>query len=66
MPSSSSSMGSRWRDAGIRIADRLFQYRFVQQFAALFYKNGERSRRWCWRVHLQVVHGVLCMYAALH
>lgn len=34
-------MGSRWRDAGISIADRLFQYRFVQQFAALFYKNGE-------------------------
>lgn len=38
-----SSMGRRWRDAGISIADTLFQYRFVQQFAALFYKNGEAA-----------------------
>lgn len=37
-------MGSRWRDAGVSIADWLFQYRFVQQFAALFYKNGESQQ----------------------
>ncbi len=28
---------------GNSTADKLFQYRFVQQFAALFYKNGEAS-----------------------
>lgn len=34
-------MQQAWRQAGHSIADKLFQYRFVQQFAALFYKNGE-------------------------
>jgi hypothetical protein len=35
-------MNRKMRDAGVRVADKLFQHRFVQQFAALFYKNGKQ------------------------
>jgi hypothetical protein len=34
---------SDWKKTGTGLIDRLFQYRFVQQFAALSYKNGEQG-----------------------
>jgi hypothetical protein len=37
------SMHQPWRRIGHSIAAKLFQFRFLQQFAALFYKNGESS-----------------------
>jgi len=36
-------MGWQWRQAASSVADKVFKYRFNQQFAALFYKNGEHS-----------------------
>lgn len=36
-------MTRKLRDAGVRVADKLFQYLFMQQFAALFYKNGKQG-----------------------
>jgi hypothetical protein len=40
------------REYGVRVADKLFQHRFVQQFAALFYKNGKQGSgllvTWVW------------------
>jgi hypothetical protein len=39
---------SVWKKAGTRVIDKLFQYRFVQQFAALSYKNGEQGCCCCW------------------
>lgn len=36
-------MHQPWRRIEHSIADKLFQFRFLQQFAALFYKNGESS-----------------------
>jgi hypothetical protein len=34
-------MGSKWRAAADAVAHGLMKHRFVQQFVALFYKNGE-------------------------
>lgn len=31
----------QWRQSSEAVVDWLFQFRFVQQFAVLFYKNGE-------------------------
>jgi hypothetical protein len=43
-----------WVERVDRIAAKVFRGRFLQQFAALFYKNGRRDRlcciavRWVW------------------
>lgn len=43
-------MHQPWRRIEHSIADKLFQFRFLQQFAALFYKNGESAQRRCCRL----------------